>query len=319
MLRELFLEQRKQIEFFFDHFDLQRAESVLSCFVATPGIILLTGVGKSGFVAEKIAMTLVSTGTRALYSSPTNFLHGDIGIISKDDLVFILSKSGESEELLRLIPFIKKRESKLVACVSNGNSRLAQQADELVVLPMEKELCPFGLTPTTSTEIQLIFGNLLAVFLMKHKQFPLASYGENHPSGAIGKKVRLLVRDLMIPEKLLPLCSPSDTVREILPLFSEKRVGCILIADHERNLLGIFTDGDLRRSLEKMADKLMNTPIGEVMTAHPLVIDQNSLAWDGLRLMQHQREKWIHVLPVLDDSRIVGLLRMHDIIHSGLS
>ena len=319
MLREIFSDQRKHLEYFFDHLDESQAEAVFNLCAGIKGFLVLTGIGKSGLVAEKIAMTLVSTGTKALYLPSLNFLHGDIGIVSADDCVILLSKSGETEELLTLVPFIRKKGAKLIALVSNSNSRLAQLADVALSLPVEKELCPFDLAPTISTEVQLLFGDVLTMALMKHKGFTLASYGENHPSGTIGKKATIKVSQIMVQGGDLPLCRPSQKLLEVLSEFSSKRLGCLLIVGPEGEFQGIYTDGDLRRSLQAFGSEVMQKTIEELMTRSPISIQSDVLAWDALKLMQRDPKRWIMVLPVIEEEKVVGLVRMHDIIHTGIA
>lgn len=319
MLKKLFLEQKQYLDYFFDHLDIEQAEKILKLCLGVKGLIIITGVGKSGIVAEKIAMTLVSTGTKSLYLPATNFLHGDIGILSEEDLVIILSKSGETEELLNLVPFIKRKLTKTIAVVSNPQSRLAVSCDECICLPVEKELCPFDLAPTTSTEVQLLFGDVLAVALMKEKGFSLGSFAFNHPSGTIGKKATLAVQDLMIHGENVPLCKPQDRLRDVLVELSNKKCGCLIVIDDERNLLGIFTDGDLRRSLQSLGSQVLEKSIEQLMTRSALAVPKEALAWDAMKFMQKDPKKWIMVLPVLEEEKVVGIIRMHDIIHSGIA
>lgn len=319
MLRELFKDQRQHLDYFFDHLDEAQAEAVFRLCAGIKGFLILTGVGKSGLVAEKIAMTLVSTGTKAIYLPSLNFLHGDIGIVSSDDCVLLLSKSGETEELLSLVPFIRKKGAKLIALVSNANSRLALQADVALSLPVEKELCPFDLAPTISTEVQLLFGDVLTMALMRHKGFSLDSYGENHPSGTIGKKATIKIEQIMLQGESLPVCLPSQTLQEVLPEFSAKRLGCLLVADETGAFQGIYTDGDLRRSLQSLGPHVMQKTMQELMTRNPIATQRDMLAWDALKLMQKDPKRWIMVLPVIEDRKVVGLIRMHDIIHAGIT
>src|SRR5689334_16937508 len=193
IIEELLDKQRRYLDYYFDRIDTQELERFTEACLQTEGLIIFTGVGKSGIIAEKIAMTLISTGTKALYLPPTNFLHGDIGILSENDLFVLMSRSGETEELLNLVPYAKKRKTPLLSVVSNVESRLARECDHCVHLPFEKELCPFDLAPTTSTAIQLLFGDLLAVALMRAKKFDISHYALNHPSGALGKKMTVTV------------------------------------------------------------------------------------------------------------------------------
>jgi len=319
VLREIFNDQRQHLNYFFDHLDEKQAEAVFNLCASVKGFLVFAGIGKSGLVAEKIAMTLVSTGTKALYLPSLNFLHGDIGIVSSEDCVILLSKSGETEELLGLVPYIRKKGAKIIALVSNSNSRLAQMADEALSLPVEKELCPFDLAPTISTEVQLLFGDVLAMALMKHKGFTLASYGENHPSGMIGKKATIKVSSIMIQGEALPVCQPTQKLLEVLPEFSAKRLGCLLVVDSQGKFQGIYTDGDLRRSLQALGSEVMEKTIAELMTRAPVSIHSDLLAWDALKLMQKDPKQWIMVLPVIEEGKVVGLVRMHDIIHTGIT
>jgi arabinose-5-phosphate isomerase len=320
MLETLFAEQRRYFDHYFDHLDSEQAKKIFNLFLNCPGMIVFTGVGKSGIVAEKIAMTFISTGTKALYLPPTNFLHGDIGILSSQDLLVLLSKSGETEELLNLIPFARRRQVGLVSFVSNPSSRLAKDCDHTMVLPVEKELCSFDLVPTTSAAAQLVFGDALAIALMKAKNFTLADYAQNHPSGSIGKKMTLTVEDLMFKGEHIPLCRPEDRVCDLLVELSNKKCGCLLVADEKKHLQGIFTDGDLRRSLQTHGPAILQKPIGELMTISALSTSKESLAYDALKMMQKDPKRWIMMLPVLEDQKkVVGIVRMHDIINSGLS
>lgn len=318
MLKKLFNDQQSHLTSYFEKIDLARAEEVVQLCLKTTGLLIFTGVGKSGIIAEKIAMTLISTGTKALYLPTTNFLHGDIGIISPDDCVVMLSKSGETEELVNLVPYIQKRGAKTIAWVSNLNSRLAHQVDLTLLLPVEKELCPFDLAPTISTEVQLLFGDVLAIALMQKKGFTLGSYGENHPSGMIGKKATIAVQDLMLTLDKLPICSVSKKLHDVLPEFSDKRLGCVIVIDESGAFQGIFTDGDLRRSLQSLGSLVLEKRLGDIMTRTAITTESKEMAWEALKLMQKDPNRWIMMLPVLEKKQVVGLIRMHDIIHAGI-
>lgn len=313
-LHSLFEEQQQYIGYFFEHFDLAQMQKCVEMCLDCQGLLILTGIGKSGIIAEKIAMTLISTGTRALYLPAMNFLHGDIGIVSSKDLVLMLSKSGESEELLHLLSHVRYREAKVIALVSDKESQLAQKADLAVWLPVEKELCPFDLVPTTSTEVQLLLGDMLSIALMRSKGFQLDEYASNHPSGTIGRKMSV-VKDLMRTQEELPLCTPEDRLLEVIVDLSNKRCGCLLITSLEGTLLGIFTDGDLRRALQVEGASLLEKKMKELMNPSPITIEEDRLALEAMQMMQKQ--KLVTVLPVLKKDKVVGLLRMHDIIQAG--
>ncbi len=319
-IQELFHSYRKEVGDFFDQINLLEVRNVLDALKSCKGLLVFTGVGKSGLVAQKIAATLTSTGTRALFLSPLEALHGDIGVVSSDDIVIAISKSGEADELLDMIPFVRKKGAKVLAFVSNPQSRLAASADTILMLPVQKELCPFNLAPTVSTTVQMILGDVLAIALMQERSFSMDQYALNHPSGSIGKKMTLKVEDLMIEGEALPLAGPNNRVIDILFELSDKRAGCILVLDEEMKLLGIFTDGDLRRSLQTHGHNLLEMPLNHVMTKAPKSISPETLAWEALYMMEGSRKNPIMVLPVVDkENRVLGLLKMHDILQSGLS
>lgn len=319
MLKELIKKQQSYIDYFFQKVDLTQTQHLVDLIAQCTGTILLSGVGKSGIIAEKIAVTLTSTHTRSLFLSPTNALHGDIGIVQPNDLFILLSKSGESEELLHLVPFLRMRGVHIVAIVCNPSSRLAKECDTMVVLPLEKELCLFDLVPTTSTAIQMIFGDLLVVALMEQKQFSMDQYALNHPAGRIGKRLKTKVSDLMLRDNQIPVCKAEDRIIDILVELSNKRCGCILIVDEQNQLSGIFTDGDLRRALQSHGSDALDILVGKVMTTTPRWINADELAWKAVQHMESDPQKPITVLPVLDESkRVLGVIKMHDIVQSGI-
>lgn len=319
MLKEILDKQRIYTDQYFDSLDLKPIEQLVDFLLKASGTIFFTGVGKSGLVAKKIALTMVSTGTRALYLSPTDAVHGDIGIVAAGDVFVMLSKSGESEELLNLIPAIRNKGATLVGIVCNARSRLAAACHYKIILPFESELCPFDMAPTMSTAFQALFGDLLTVALMRHKNFSLDQYALNHPSGRIGKRITLKVRDIMLTDERIPLCFPDDRLATALVELSNKRCGCILVADRNQKLMGIFNDGDLRRTLQKYGGKILDSSMEELMTSHPRSVDPDMLAWDAMKLMEADYQKRITVFPVIsDDGKVLGLLHLHDVIQSGL-
>lgn len=320
MLQTLFGEYQRNLNFFFDHIDVCAAEKIYNLCLLCKGMLIFTGVGKSGIIAEKLAMTMISTGTKALYLPPINALHGDIGIVTKKDVVICISKSGETYELLTLVPFIRRKGAKSIAWVSNQNSKLLQVCDVGIALPLHKELCPFDLAPTTSTAIQLIFGDVLSVALMKSKQFRLDEYVFNHPAGNIGKKIALTVDELMVKGKELPLCRLNDRLKATLVTLTNKRCGCMLVLDSNKRMQGIFTDGDLRRALQKNAAVMLEKQMKDLMTRSFIRAHSGMLAWDVLRLMQENPKKFIAMMPVFNNKdNLVGLIRMHDIVQAGIS
>jgi arabinose-5-phosphate isomerase len=319
MLKDLLTKQKQHLDYFFAHFDVASTEKLLLEVLKCPGLLFFTGVGKSGFVAQKIAATLLSTGSKAYFLPPIDSLHGDLGMVSKTDFVLILSKSGETDELVHLLPFLRNKEARIVAITSNPSSRLAKGANYTVILPCEKELCPFDLAPTTSTEVQLLFGDLFAIALMQARGFSLDEYAENHPAGRIGKRCTLRVRDLMLDRVRTPTCFMGDCLEEVLVDFTDKRCGCLIVIDKNWQLKGIFTDGDLRRALQAKKEQVLKEKVGGLMTQVPKSISAEALAWDALRLMEADQKHPITVLPVLDERHeVIGILKMHDLIQAGL-
>lgn len=318
LLNNLFDESKEALEHFFQNVDKSQIEKVLQVCLKTKGILVLTGVGKSGIIAEKIARTLVSTGTRALFVPPGNFLHGDLGVVDTQDVVILISKSGESEELLDIIPFIKKRKATLIAVTSRKNSRLEKEAMLCVHLPVSKELGPLDLVPTISTTVQLLFGDILTIALMQEKKLLVEEYASNHPEGAIGKRLHLKVEDLMLKDSDLPLSSGHQKVIDVLFELSAKKCGCLVVVDEEKKLKGIFTDGDLRRCLQRFGAAVLEQPLHALMTQDPLTISKEILAWDAKKMMQNDPKRWIMMLPVIEEDKVVGLIKMHDIIHAGI-
>ncbi len=318
MLKKLITQQRSSLDYFWSLLDLERAEEVIQTCAKCQGLIVITGVGKSGIIAEKIAATLISTGTKALFLPPTNFLHGDLGILGGEDLLIMLSKSGESEELLDLVPFVRRRQVKILSWISKKGSRLESLSDISLFLPLDRELCPFDLAPTTSTVLQLLFGELLAVALMEKKNFSLDRYALNHPIGAIGKRMTLRVSDLMLQGEQVPLCSKEERLGDVLVRLTEKKCGCLLVTEGDSCLAGIFTDGDLRRALQVKGAEVLENRIEALMTRSCLHAAKDELIIEALQKMQKDPKRWVMMLPVLDKERVVGIIRMHDIIHSGI-
>lgn len=318
MLSLLFSTQKKYIDYFFDHLDMQEVEMTLQAFLSCQGVIFFTGIGKSGIIAQKISATLVSTGTKAMFLPAVDALHGDLGIIGKNDIFVILSKSGQSDELLQLVPYVKSKSVKIICITSNSKSKLAKASDFIVNLPLERELCPFDLAPTTSTAIQLIFGDVLAVGLMKARSFSLDDYAMNHPAGRIGKRTTVLVRDIMVKADNLPLCGPNDKLVDVLVELSDKRSGCLLVINETFQLLGIFTDGDLRRALQKQGSEVLNNPIKNIMTKNPRTIEPEKLASEAMQMMESDPSRPVMVLPVVEKGQLCGLIKMHDLVQGGL-
>lgn len=318
-LSHLFETQRENIDYFFKTVDIEQCETLLNTLLNCKGTLFFTGIGKSGLVAKKIVASMISTGTKSLYISPINALHGDLGIVKREDIFIFLSKSGESDELLSLIPFIRNKGATPVAVVCENDNRLTKACSLSILLPIHKELCPFNLAPTTSATIQMIFGDIVCIALMQKRGFSIDDFASNHPAGRIGKRITLKVGDLMVKGKELPVCSGDTKLVDSLSIFSSKACGCILINDSENNLEGIFTDGDLRRALQKHAQDVLQEPLSSLMTPSPRVISPELLAWEAMKEMEADPKRPITVLPVVDHKRkVLGLLKMHDILQLGL-
>ena len=317
MHQPLFAEHKANIDYFFEHVDPAAVDRMVELAMGCDGLLIFSGVGKSGLIAEKLAATMLSTGTRAIYLPPTNALHGDLGIISERDICIFISKSGETEELKVLLPMVHARGARLVSWVCESDSTLAREADHTVLLPVKRELCPFDLAPTTSTAVQLIFGDIVSIALMRAKSISLDEYALNHPAGSIGKRATTRVADIMVRSEALPLCGPNDLVGALLPELTTKRLGCLLVVDADDHLLGIFTDGDLRRAIQSEGSDLLTRSIGELITRDCLTITPDALAYGVMQQMQGDPDRWVTLLPVVEESRLVGLLHMHDIVHAG--
>jgi arabinose-5-phosphate isomerase len=314
MLQKLFSEQKTYLDYFFNALDLEKAQAILDAVGACQGTIFFSGVGKSGIIAEKLAVTLVSIGVKAMYLPPTNALHGDLGVLSSSDLWICLSKSGETKELLLLLPFVKQKAAKVMAWVCSKESSLYQKADIAMYLPLQKELCPFDLVPTTSATIQLLFGDLIAVALMQQRSFTLHDYAKNHPAGMIGKKISYRVEDLMLTGDKIPRCFEEDLLKNVLPVLSEKQCGCLIVIDQHHHVKGIFTDGDLRRALQRAKEPLLEASMSSLMTSSYIFIEKHHYLQEALARMQGLFNKKVNNLPVLDQGKLVGIIRIHDIV-----
>jgi len=280
------------------------------------GKIIVTGVGKSGIIAQKIAQTLTSTGTVAVFVHPSDAMHGGLGIISAGDVLIALSNSGETDEILLLLPALQKRKICIISIVGNVNSTLARQSDVVLDASVDQEACPLNLAPTTSTTVALALGDALAMTLMQSKGLTAEDFASNHPGGRLGKRLTLKVKNLMHDS---PNVSANSNWLEVVKAISKHSLGAVNVVDATEKLVGIVTDGDLRRIIEKTeAKNLENLTAAQMMTKNPTVAAPEMLAFDALQLMEN-RPMQISVLPVVDENeKCVGLLRLHDIVRSGL-
>ncbi|MDQ6788143.1 MAG: KpsF/GutQ family sugar-phosphate isomerase [Acidobacteriota bacterium] len=292
---------------------VERAVEILSCCDSK---VIVLGIGKSGVIAQKIAQTLVSTGTIAVFVHPSDALHGGLGVVAGGDVVIALSNSGETDEILTLLPAIKARGVRLLSIVGNLESTLARQSDVALDASVDYEACPLNLAPTTSTTVALAIGDALAMTLMEAKNLTAEDFASNHPAGQLGKRLTIKVKNLMHPS---PSVSPAATWLEVVREISRHALGAVNVLDSEKHLIGIVTDGDLRRTIEKTnGENLENINAEMIMTENPIVATPEMLAFDALGLMEN-RPRQINVLPVVVENKIcVGLLRLHDIVRSGL-
>lgn len=297
--------------------DPNAIEQAVTLLLNCRGKVVLSGVGKSGIVAQKIAATLNSIGTMAVYLHPCDALHGDLGIVHATDVGVILSNSGETDELLQMMPHLKHRHVPTIAILGNLNSSLAQQATVTLDASVDREACPLNLAPTTSTTVALAIGDALAMSLMQIKQITPEEFAFNHPAGRLGKRLTLTVKDLLHPDN--PTLAPDASWLEVLAAITQGGLGAVSIINDKGQLLGLITDGDLRRWIQKLAfTELANSTAARLMTPTPIVVTPETLAYDALQLMEN-RTSQIAVLPVVDDEQCsLGLIRLHDIVRSGL-
>ena len=296
--------------------EVQRAIEILS---ACRGQVVLAGVGKSGFIARKIAATLTSMGTRSVFLHPSDALHGDIGIVSPEDVVVLLSSSGETDEMIAMLPYLKHRAVPLIAIVGKLNSTLARGAHVALDASVDKEVCPLNLAPTTSTTVALALGDAVAVTLMQIKGLTPEDFAVNHPAGQLGKRLSLRVSDLMHSELDNPTIAPGASLLEVVTAITRGGLGAVNVISETGELAGIVTDGDLRRAIQRIGPTELETLKAEMfMTREPVTVSPAELAYQALQLMEN-RPSQISVLPVVNGSgRCVGLLRLHDIVRSGL-
>lgn len=320
------------IEVFSNRLDLnfeKSCEAILAC----KGRVIISGMGKSGHISNKIAATLASTGTPAFFVHPGEALHGDLGMITGDDIVIAISNSGTTEEVLTLSSIVKRWGTKIIGMSGDNNSPLAELSDFHLNIGVEKEACPLGLAPTSSTTVTLVLGDALAVALLEARGFTPEDFARSHPGGRLGKRLLVHVKDIMHSGKDTPLCLPETSLKEAILQMTGKKLGTTLIVNTDNILMGIFTDGDLRRCFEEGID-LKNVTIGEIAHINCYTTEAEELAVNVVNLMQ---EKEITVLPVVEtytkntiktnenDSKepsplkkVIGIIHMHDLLKAGI-
>ena len=278
------------------------------------GKIIVMGLGKSGHIADKIAATFASTGTPAFFIHPSEAIHGDLGMIDKEDVVLILSNSGETEEIVSLIPMIKKMGITIIALTGNKKSKLSKEASVHVYVEVKEEACPMNLAPTASTTAALAMGDAIAVALLEKKGFTKEDFAKSHPGGSLGRKLLLSLGDIMHKDNEIPIVYETDKLASGLIEMSEKALGMTAVLNDNNELVGIFTDGDLRRTLENKVD-IQSTYMKEVMSKDPYIMNEDTLAYNAVATIQEMK---ITSLLIVKDKRVIGALNIHDLFRAGV-
>jgi len=286
-------------------------EKAVKLILEAQGKVIITGMGKSGLIGKKIAATMSSTGTPAFFLHPAEALHGDLGMVEKKDLIIAISNSGETPELLAIIPILKRWGNKIIAITNKRDSSLTKYADVSLYLNIDKEACPLNLAPTSSSTATLVLGDALAVALLRLRNFTPENFAMFHPGGSLGKKL-MKVADIM--RKDLPIVCEDTPLKEAVIVMSEKGLGSTLVLDKDNNLTGIITDGDLRRFINK-GKSIDNSLSKDAMTKNPKTASPDGLVLQALELMERHN---ITVLPVVEDKKPVGIIHIHDILKSGV-
>ena len=285
-----------------------------SNILATKGKLILMGIGKSGHIAQKISATLSSTGTPSFFIHPTEAAHGDLGMIDKKDAILILSNSGETKEIIEILPALKRSAGSIFTITNNAGSTIAKIGDIHILIKVDEEACPLDLAPTSSTTLALVFGDALAISLLEHRGFTKDDFAKSHPAGQLGKKLTTLVKDIAIMDDATPVVSKDATLKDALIEITEKKLGITLVTDGKK-IIGIFTDGDLRRCLNQEKD-LLKTSIGTVMTGNFKSIAHDDLAIDAAEIMEKNKIFTLVVTQAEDSSS--GIITMHQLLESGI-
>ena len=314
IVKEVLLTEAKELEraSYSISFDI---ENIVNLIIKSKGKLIVTGVGKSGLVGAKIAATLASTGTSSFFLHPTEAMHGDLGMIGKDDVVLAISYSGESEELIQILPHLKRLNVPLIAMAKDSNSTLAKYSDYFMNIFVQKEACPLDTAPTSSTTLTMAMGDALAVCLMKKRNFKKEDFASFHPGGSLGKKLFIKVDDLLRKEDL-PVVSRETKLKDAILIMSEGRLGSVIIEDENKKVIALLSDGDLRRAL--MNDNFsMDCKVEEIATKNPKMLkNKELLASDALQLIEDFK---IQLLIVTDENnKLIGVLHIHDLIEAGI-
>jgi len=292
-------------------------ETIVHAILNCSGKVIVIGVGKSGHVGRKISSTFSSTGTPSYFLHPSEAMHGDLGVITSTDIIILISNSGQSSEIINLIPTIKKLGVKIISLVGNTNSTIAKQSNYIFDISVEKEACPLNLSPTSSTTATLVVGDALAISLLEHRNFKKEDFALRHPGGILGKKLLLTVNDLMHKGGSIPLVNIDTSTKNLVMEMTGKKLGVVGITDNKNNLIGIVTDGDLRRGIEKFSNIFIETP-RKIMARDPITIKGNILAVDALNVMEKHNITSLFVLKNEKSKIPVGIIHIHDILKAGI-
>ncbi len=286
-------------------------EQAVKLIYESKGKVVVTGIGKSGIIGKKIAATLASTGTLSIFMNSAEGLHGDLGMIDSEDVVLAISNSGNSDEVLSILPSIKKIGAKIIAMTGNGNSSLGKEADVILDVRVDKEACPMNLAPTCSTTTTLVMGDALASALIKIRDFKPENFALYHPGGSLGRRLLTKVSDIMHDNGELAIVGPDESIDTLIVEMTNKRLGAVCILDGEK-LIGIITEGDIRRALMDK-EKFFSYKARDIMTKTFTSIEKDKLAIDAMAVMEN-RESQISVLPVVEGDKLLGMLRIHDLL-----
>jgi arabinose-5-phosphate isomerase len=291
-------------------------ESLCSNILQIKGKLILMGIGKSGHIAQKISATLSSTGTSSFFIHPTEAAHGDLGMINKKDAILLLSNSGETKEIIEILPALKRSTANIFTLTNNNQSTIAKAGKINLVINAEEEACPLNLAPTSSTTIALVFGDALAIALLEARGFSKDDFAKSHPAGQLGKKLTTLVQDLAATNNKAPIVNEAISLKDALIEVTEKKLGVTLVSDSKK-VVGIFTDGDLRRCLNDDVD-LNKTPIKDVMTTNFKSIKCNDLAIDAAEIMEKNKIFSLVVNSSTNQADIIGIITMHQLLEAGI-
>ncbi len=287
-------------------------KDVANLILKSKGKVVVTGIGKSGLIGKKIAATLASTGTHAIFMNSAEGLHGDLGMICSEDVVLAISNSGNSDEIVSLLPSIEKIGASVVAMTGNRNSKLGKAADYILDIGVTKEGCPINLAPMSSTTSTLVMGDALAAILIKRRDFKPENFAVYHPGGSLGKRLLMKVKDIMKKGDEIPLCDKESSINDVIMTMTEKSLGAVCVMNSDL-MVGIITEGDIRRALSRK-EEFFNLKAKDIMTRNYTKTDENSMAIDALALMEN-RDSQISILPVMNGLKLVGMVRVHDLLN----